>query len=52
MMSQVVYKNRANEMAQWVKALAAKPVDLSSIPGTPMVKGREPTSVSCSLTPT
>ena len=32
-------KNRANEMAQWVKALATKPIDLSSVPGTCRVEG-------------
>lgn len=28
-----------NEMAQWVKVLASKPVDLSSIPKTHAVEG-------------
>lgn len=32
--------NRASQVAQWVKVLAAKPEDLSLIPGTPMVEGR------------
>lgn len=35
-------------MAQGIKAFAAKPDDLSSIPRTHVVKGREPTPTSCS----
>lgn len=30
---------RTIKMAQWVKVFAAKPEDLSSIPGTYMIKG-------------
>jgi hypothetical protein len=36
-------------MAQWVKGLAAKPNDLSSIPGTHMAKGENRLSASCPL---
>ena len=36
----------AGEMAQWIKVLAAKPVDLSLIPGNLIVKGEnQPPSV-------
>lgn len=31
---------RTGKVAQWVKALAAKPDNLSSIPGTLMVEGK------------
>lgn len=36
-------------MAQWVKVIAAKPADLSSIPGIHMVGGENQNSLSCSL---
>lgn len=42
----MIYKNKANERAQWVETLATKTNDLSSVPGTPMGKGRELTNVS------
>lgn len=32
---------RANKVTQWVMALAAKPEDLSSIPGTHMLEGEK-----------
>lgn len=35
-------------MAQWIKAIVNKPEDLSSIPGSHMMK-REPTPESCPL---
>lgn len=38
----------ADEMAQLVKGLAAKPADLSSIPGIHMVEGEQAPS-NCSL---
>lgn len=35
-----MYKNhKAGKMSEWVKALAAKPADPSSIPGTHMIEG-------------
>lgn len=38
---------RTSEMAQWVKGLADKPNELSSVPKTHMVEGD-----NCSMTPT
>jgi hypothetical protein len=40
---------RAPKKAQWVKVIAAKPADLSSIPGIHMVGGENQNSLSCSL---
>lgn len=40
---------RAREMAQWIKALAAKLDNPSSIPGNLIVE-REPSPASCPLT--
>jgi len=37
-------KKKSGEKAQWVKVLATKPDDLSSIPGTHMVEGETPES--------
>jgi hypothetical protein len=34
-------QTRAGEMAQWVKALAAKPDNLNSIPRTHMMEGEK-----------
>lgn len=36
-------------MAQWIKGLATKPGDLSSIPGTHVVEGEKPIGDFCKL---
>ena len=43
-------KSRDGEMAQWIKSLATKPDDLSSVFRNNM--GRDPTCASCLLTST
>lgn len=40
---------RASEMAQLARVLAAKPEDLSSIPGTHVLEGGEPAPTGCLL---
>lgn len=44
--------NRAVKMTKWVKALPAKPEDLSLLARTPMVKGEKKTTTKCPLTST